>query len=52
MGVIAIGSGGPYALAAAQALLRFTKNISPKSCPRVSEHCRGNLYLYQFLYHC
>ncbi len=29
-GVIAIGSGGPYALAAAQALLRFTKQSAQK----------------------
>ena len=36
-GVIAVGSGGPYALAAARALLRFTK----KSARQVAEEALG-----------
>ena len=44
-GVIAIGSGGPYALAAAQALLGFTK-ISAQKIALESLNIAGNICIY------
>ncbi len=44
-GVIAIGSGGPYALAAAQALLKFTK-ISADKIALESLNIAGEICIY------
>ena len=44
-GVIAIGSGGPYALAAAQALLRFTK-VSAEKVALESLNIAGEICIY------
>ncbi len=44
-GVIAIGSGGPYALAAAQALLQFSK-ISAQKIALESLKIAGEICIY------
>ena len=45
--VAAIGSGGPYAQAAAQALAEHTELIGAADCRRSHEDCRQDVHLYQ-----
>jgi ATP-dependent HslUV protease, peptidase subunit HslV len=45
LGLIAIGSGGPYAQAAARALLEFTE-MSPEEVVRKSLQIAGDLCIY------
>ena len=47
-GVMAIGSGGPYALAAARALLAHTKLSAAAHLPGGHDHRRVAVRLYQY----
>ena len=46
-GILAIGSGGPYALAAARALLRHSQLEAPVIVTRSHDDCRCYRHLYQ-----
>ena len=46
-GIAAIGSGGPFAQAAAQALADHTKLSAARNCRRSHEDCRPHVHLYQ-----
>ena len=50
-GIAAVGSGGPYAAAAAKALLKHSNLSAKEIATEALDYCRRDLYLYESLYY-